>query len=252
MPESIAYRTPKRVLVMVAHPDDPEFGAGGSIARWIAAGAEVFYAILTDGSIGSADRAMTASRLAALRREEQLAAAKVLGVSEVRFLGHKDGQLESTLELRRELVKLMREFRPDRVVCHDPTTYFTSSSYINHPDHRAAGRAAIEAVFPAVELHLAFEDLLSEGYEPMRPDDVFMTATDRPNFAVDISDTIDRKIEAIMCHTSQVSEQTPTGLRERLRIAGGLAGYEYAELFRVIDMVHRVYRPTLELMAQAE
>jgi LmbE family N-acetylglucosaminyl deacetylase len=131
--------TPRRVLVIVAHPDDIEFGVAGSVTRWVDEGAHVTYCIVTDGAAGSNEPGTDLAKLTQQRREEQINAAAVAGVQDVRFLGHRDGVLQPTMDLRRELTRLIREVRPDRVVCQDPTTVFVRDEYVNHPDHRAAG-----------------------------------------------------------------------------------------------------------------
>jgi LmbE family N-acetylglucosaminyl deacetylase len=238
MSQQPEYIIPRKVLVIGAHPDDIDFGTAGSVARWVQEGAHVSYCIITDGSAGSNDPATDMDELVAMRRTEQLAAAAVVGVHDVRFLAYRDGTLQPTLDLRRDLTRLIRELRPDRVVCQDPTTVFVLDSYINHPDHRAAGEAAIYAVFPSAETLPVFPELLLEGYEPHHVNEVYMNLTMQPDFYIDISSTIDKKIEALLCHASQVQSDTADWIRERNAEAGKEAGYHYAEAFRVM----RLYR----------
>jgi LmbE family N-acetylglucosaminyl deacetylase len=149
---------PERAMFVYAHPDDIEFGVAGTAALWAQNGCEMIYVILTDGNVGSHDADMTAETLAVIRRQEQTAAANVVGASCI-FLGEHDGLLQPTLALRKDLVRLIRRHRPNVVVCGDPTVYFPSDTYINHPDHRAAAQLTLDAVFPAAEMHLLYPDL---------------------------------------------------------------------------------------------
>lgn len=231
--------TPAHVLVVVAHPDDIEFGCAGSLARWIAAGAQATYALLTDGSAGSDDPDMTPEKLAAIREIEQRAAAAVIGVSDLRFFRQVDGQLVPSLDLRRELVRLIREVRPDRIVLQDPTTVYVREDYINHPDHRAAGQVALDSIFPASQSRLAFFDLLAEGYEPHTVHEVYLMLTQQPDTYVDISESIEQKIEALLCHRSQLDEDAAKWARERNSEIGQRAGVAYAEQFRVMKINQR-------------
>jgi LmbE family N-acetylglucosaminyl deacetylase len=231
--------SPSRVLVIVAHPDDIEFGAAGSIARWTDEGAQVTYCIVTDGAAGSNDPNANLEDLIRTRREEQIAAARVVGVDDVRFLGYADGTLQPTLDLRRDLTRLIREVRPDRVVCFDPTQVFVHvtgfGDYINHPDHRAAAEAAIYAVFPSAETRPIFPELLEEGLEPYHVPEVYLMLTSREaNEYIDISATQERKIEALRCHASQLGEQILDMVRKWDAETGKAAGYLYAEPFWVM------------------
>ncbi len=228
------FPVPKRVLFIVAHPDDTEFSSGGTIARWTQAGTEVIYVIVTDGSKGSDDPEMTPEGLARLREEEQRAAARVLGVSEVRFLGYTDGEVYNTPQLRRDLVRQIRELRPDLVVTFDPTARFFGHARINHPDHRAVGDTALDAIFPLARDRLNFPEHEREGLRPHHVRDIFLVGTNEPNFAVDITATIDRKIEALLCHRSQIGhpQELATYIRERARLAAEGTPYQYAERFR--------------------
>ncbi len=230
---------PRRVLVIVAHQDDIEFGCAGSVARWKQGGAEVVYAILTDGSSGSDDPTMGKVELMRLREQEQCAAARVLGVSDVRFFRLPDGELQPTMELRREIVKLIREVKPDRIVCQDPTTVFVRGTYINHPDHRAAGQVVIDAIFPASQAPLIFPDLLAAGYEPHTVYEVYLMLTNEADTAIDISSTLETKIAALACHRSQLGADSLDWIRERNAETGARAGVPYAEVYRVMHINQR-------------
>ncbi len=220
--------------MVAAHPDDIDFGVAGSVARWVQEGAEVIYCIITDGQAGSNAPDADLKQLGQTRMVEQRMAAAVVGVQDVRFLGYRDGTLQPTLELRRDLTRLIREVRPDRVVCQDPTAVFVSSGYINHPDHRAAGEATVYAVFPSAETRPIFPELLAEGYEPHHVDELYLNLTLQPDTFVDISATIDRKLEALLCHVSQNTAEAAPWLRERNAEAGKDYGCAYAEAFRVL------------------
>jgi LmbE family N-acetylglucosaminyl deacetylase len=228
---------PLRILVIAAHPDDIEIGVGGSVARWTDAGAQVTFCLVTDGSAGSNDKDVIYSHLVQLRQEEQLAAAKLIGVEDVRFLGYPDGVLEPTLELRRDLTRLIRQIRPERVVITDPTTRLfqtDSMSYINHPDHIAAAEAALYAVFPSAESRPIFPELLEEGFEPFHVEELYMQLTEKPSRAVDITPAHDRKLQAVLCHRSQLNEDAVDWISKFDQEAGKMAGVEFAEVFRVM------------------
>ncbi len=231
------YIVPKRVLVVAAHPDDIDFGVAGSVARWVQEGANVTYCIVTDGQAGSNAPDVDVKQLVQTRAAEQRAAAAIVGVTDVRFLGYRDGTLQPTLELRRDLTRLIREVRPDRVVCQDPTAVFVHSGYINHPDHRAAGEATVYAVFPSAETRPIFPELLAEGYEPHHVDELYLNLTLQPDTFVDISATIEHKLAALLCHVSQNVAEAAEWLRERNAEAGQPLGYAYAEAFRVLRFV---------------
>ena len=225
---------PITILVIAAHPDDIEFGVAGSVARWIAEGHRVVYCLITDGAAGSNEPGADLVLLATTRRAEQQAAASVLGVSAVHFLGYPDGVLQPDLQLRRELTRLIRTIRPQRLVCQDPSTLFVGSSYINHPDHRAAGEAAIYALFPSAETRPIFPELLDEGLEPHHVRELYLTLTLHPDTYVDITPFIEQKIAALLCHRSQVSEQDGEWVRQWDAEYGVKAGTPFAEGFRVL------------------
>jgi LmbE family N-acetylglucosaminyl deacetylase len=198
------YWTPASALVVAAHQDDIEFGCAGTVARWVQEGARVTYALLTNGAAGSSDPTMTRQRLAELREAEQRASAKVVGVDQVEFLGYEDGLLEPTLEVREKIVRLIRRVRPEVVVTTDPTTRYFGDRYINHPDHRAAGEATLAAVIPGSDTRLAYPELLEEGLEPVKLTAVWLMMNDQPNLVVDIGDFLDRKVESLRCHVTQI------------------------------------------------
>ena len=228
---------PMRILVIAAHPDDIEFGVAGSVALWAEAGAEVTYCMVTDGSAGTNEPGADLGALAARRRAEQLEAAAHVGVRDVRFLGYQDGTLQPTLDLRRELTRLIRELRPYRVVCQDPTLVFWRDGYINHPDHRAAGEAAVYAVFPSAETRPIFPELLSEGYEPHHVSELYLSFSPEPNLHIDISATLDRKIAALLCHRSQVGPEAEQWVRQWDAEVGKAHEIPYAEPFRVMRFI---------------
>jgi LmbE family N-acetylglucosaminyl deacetylase len=233
------FPTPERILIIVAHHDDIEFGVAGSVARWHDEGAHITYCIVTDGSAGSNEPDTDLDELVKTRQREQLAAASAVGVQDVRFLaGYTDGVLQPTLALRRDLTRIIREVRPQRVVCQDPTTVLVGDRYINHPDHRAAGETAMYATFPSAESRPIFPELLAEGYEPHHVDEVFFTLSMQPTYYVDITATFERKVAALLCHASQVGEDAVDFVRGWNVESGKAAGCELAEGFRVMDL-HR-------------
>ncbi len=204
-----------RVLVVMAHPDDPEFAAGGTIAQWTREGHEVIYCLATRGEKGSDDLRMSPEQLAIIRENEQRQAAAVLGVREVIFLNYVDGTLEPNLTLRRDIVRMIRRYRPDIVVTMDPQTLIRGNRYINHNDHRAIGLATLDAIFPAAGNPMYFPELLQEGLEPHRVREVYLSTTEYANHWVDITDVFALKMAALRCHASQIRD--PLALEQRLR-----------------------------------
>ncbi|MFN2224907.1 MAG: PIG-L deacetylase family protein [Anaerolineae bacterium] len=225
---------PSSAMVIVAHPDDAEFTMAGTVALWSRAGCRMTYVVCTDGNAGSHEPGMTRERLAEIRRREQRAACETLGVGEVIFLGHDDGQLQPSLELRRELVSVIRQHKPEVVLTSDPTRFLSGDRYINHPDHRAAGQAALDAVAPACAMPL----LWPEAGPPHRVQRVYIYGNDQANEWVDISDTLAVKIEALKKHASQLEDWDPT---ERITDwsveVGKDKGLAHAESFRVMTLV---------------
>jgi LmbE family N-acetylglucosaminyl deacetylase len=206
LPDS--WDTPQHILVILAHPDDPEFFCGGTLARWARAGHRLTYQLLTCGDKGfnaTTSSDMTPDALCAIRHEEQQAAAKVIGVEAVHFMDCPDGYLVPDLDLRRDTVRAIRKFKPDILVTCDPQTLFAAYG-INHPDHRAAGQAVMDAVFPAAGSPVFFPELLIEGYLPHMPKEVWCSLTLQPNVVIDVTDTWDIKIEALLKHVTQIGE----------------------------------------------
>src|SRR5512138_3316410 len=200
---------PKIALSIHAHPDDQEFTVAGTLAKWARHGARVVSVIITSGDAGSNEKTKDAAykqELAALREEEQKAANAVLGVQETIFLHYPDGELEPTLELRKDLTRIIRQVKPDAVVIGDPQTVFYGNGYINHPDHRAAAQAGLYAVFPSSETRLIFTDLLRAGYEPHKVRRVYIHGTEKPDTWVDITSTITIKLRALRKHKSQLGD----------------------------------------------
>lgn len=228
---------PISILFIVAHPDDIEFGSGGSVARWTAEGHQVTYCIVTDGSAGTNEPDADLVELVRRRQKEQLAAAAAVGVHDVRFLGYQDGVLEPTIDLRRELTRLIRELRPYRVVCQDPTLVFHNNNYINHPDHRAAGEAAVYAVFPSAETRPIFPGLLAEGYEPHKVSELYLAFSPEADTYIDITEVIDRKIASLLAHSSQVGPEVEEWVRKWDAETGQKIGVPYAESYRVMRFV---------------
>jgi LmbE family N-acetylglucosaminyl deacetylase len=204
------------VLVVLAHPDDPEFFCGGTVARWSSEGRKITYCLLTRGDKGSDDDDIPPEELAEIREAEQREAAKTLGVSEVIFLDELDGYVMPTLDLRREIVRVIRKVRPTVVITSDPTNFFPSNRYINHADHRAAGQAALDAVYPAARSALYFPELgEQEGLAPHKVREVYVAGAQHPNTIVDITDYFDRKVKALSAHRSQIIDLE--ALETRLR-----------------------------------
>ena len=223
----------KRGMVVVAHADDAEFGCAGTVATWCRQGMDVFYVICTDGSKGSSDPQITSPQLVKIRKAEQEAAAQVLGVKEVAFLGYEDSMLQPTLELRRDIVRQIRRYKPDIIICPSPTRSLSSHGYIGHPDHMAAGEAALAAIFPASRDRLTFPELLEEGLEPHKVREVLVTDRENADTWIDISEVIDTAIEALKQHVSQVGEfDVGKGMREWKAKTGKPKDMAYAEAFK--------------------
>ena len=200
------WETRQRILVILAHPDDPEFFCGATIARWVDAGHSVRYCLLTRGDKGSSDPLMDPRELARLREGEQRAAAAVLGVESVRFLNYPDGELIPTLEARREVVRVVRQEKPDILVTCDPTNYFPDDTRINHPDHRAAGQIVVDAFFPGVGNPMYFPALIQEGLPPHTVKELWLSGTIQPNTTLDVTPFWPVKLAALHEHRSQIGE----------------------------------------------
>jgi LmbE family N-acetylglucosaminyl deacetylase len=222
-------------MVITAHPDDSEFGAGGTVAKLVREGCEVVYVIVTNGNKGSSDRSMTPERLARIRQEEQRNAARTLGVEHVAFLGYEDGEVEDTRALRRDVSREIRRWRPDLVIAQNPNrTYNLGAS---HRDHRVVGGVALDCVYPLARDHMAFPELLPE-FEPHKVREVHVMQWENPQLVVDIGDTIDLKIKALSCHASQFSDfaAVEKRVRERSTWLGSSKGLPFAEGFDRITM----------------
>ena len=228
--------TPCDVLVISAHPDDSEFGAAGTVARWTGQGKNVVYVICTSGEKGTADRSLQPEQLARLREREQQAAARELGVSQVEFLRYPDQGLEDTPELRKHIVEVIRTWRPDTVITSDPYR-----RYLWHRDHRVIGQVVVDALFPFARDHLAYPDLIEAGLEPHKVKDAFFWGAEDVNHRVDITSTFSRKLAALRCHESQVRalgiSDLEEWLKERCRVMAADEDFELAEAF------HRLVLP---------
>ena len=223
----------ERAMVVVAHADDAEFGCSGTVAKWCREGLEVVYVICTDGSKGSDDSEMTPKRLAAIRRREQEAAGRLLGLSNVVFLGYEDAMLQPTLELRRDISREFRIYRPDVVITTNPLRNLSGTGYIGHPDHMAAGEATMAAAYPAARDRLTFPELLEEGLEPHKVREVWVQGHDSPDLWVDVTDTMDVAIQALKLHKSQVSGRgVDRRMREWRQRTAGHHDMKYAEAFK--------------------
>ena len=229
-----------RILSITAHPDDVDFGAAGTVAQWTDAGLEVIYCVVTDGDAGGSDEDIPRAKMASLRRAEQIAAAKCVGVTDVRFLGYPDGQVEATIDLRRDLARVIRQVRPDRVLCSSPERNYVRLG-ISHPDHRAVGSATLDAVYPDARNPFAFPELRAEeGLEAWTVREVWISGGPAPTRYVDVTDTFPRKVAALRAHETQIAHRDDLEqmLRERLaRTAaqGGLPEGRLAEAFQVLN-----------------
>jgi LmbE family N-acetylglucosaminyl deacetylase len=222
-------------MVLVAHPDDADFMCAGTVAGWARDGCEVHYVLCTDGSAGSNEPGVTREQMREIRAREQRDAADVLGVKSVTILGELDGMLEVTLDTRRKVCREVRRLRPEVLVAPDPSRLWSSSGYINHSDHKAAGNLALSAVMPDAPSRPMFPELLDEGLEPFEIPNLWLSSEDVDTF-VDITDTIDLKLLALSQHVSQEAEAASPWVRERARELGELAGFEYAEGFKAFSL----------------
>jgi LmbE family N-acetylglucosaminyl deacetylase len=238
--EPLEFAGVERVLVITAHPDDVDFGWAGTVARMTGAGIAVAYCIVTDGDAGGSEYGVPRGEMAPLRRDEQRAAAAVVGVDEVHFLGYPDGRLEPSLELRKDLTRVIRRFRPRRVITQSPERIW-DRIYASHPDHLATGESAVCAVYPDSRNRWAHPELVDEGLEPWAVDEIWLgVGLAGPTHFVDITDTIDRKLEALRCHKSQLPDPDATeamvrGWTSATAQAAGLPEGSFAEAVRVVN-----------------
>jgi LmbE family N-acetylglucosaminyl deacetylase len=223
-------------LVIFAHPDDAEYMCGGTVALWASEGTEVRYCVITDGSAGSNEPGVVREELAVVRETEQRAAAAVLGVKGLDFLGFRDGELEVNLRTRKAVARVVRRVRPEVIVAPDPSRLWSGNGYINHWDHRQAGTLALCAVMPDAPSRPQFAELLDEGLEPFEIPNLWL-ASEQPDTYVDITKTIDTKIAALAAHQSQHGEASAPWVRERARQLGEHSGVEYAEAFKTFSFV---------------
>jgi LmbE family N-acetylglucosaminyl deacetylase len=231
--------TPKVVLGVAAHPDDLEFSAAGSMAKFIAEGAQGYYLILTNANKGSEDRSMQPDQLRDIRREEQREAGKILGLTDVFFCDYDDGTLACDMNVKRDIARIIRQVKPDVAITMDPTMiYDTARGIINHPDHRATGQATLDAVYPLARDHMSFPELLQEGLEPHKVQTVLMGHFGQENFYVDISAHMETKLQALRAHASQLSNPDATCDMVKQWAASHSAkiGAAYAEAFVRIDL----------------
>lgn len=227
----------QRGMVVVAHADDAEWGCSGTVAKWCAEGWEVVYVLCTDGSKGSDNLEMTSQDLVNLRKQEQINAGKVLGLHDVVFLGHEDAMLEPTLDLRRDIAREIRRYRPDVLICMGPNRELSSNGYLGHPDHFASGEATLSAVFPSARDRLTFPELLAEGLEPHKVKEVWIMEHDHADRYVDVTEHIDTSVAALKEHKSQVSgEDADKYMRQWRSNIGEKVGMKYAEAFKRFKM----------------
>jgi LmbE family N-acetylglucosaminyl deacetylase len=238
--EPIADTEIKRVLVISAHPDDSDFGASGTIAQWVKKGIEVAYVFCTNGDQGGEESGFTKEEMPAIRQREQRAAGAAIGVTDITFLNYIDGNLEATLGLRKDLVRQIRISQPDRMVCQSPERNWDRIG-ASHPDHLAAGEAAIQAVYPDARNPFAFTDLLEkEGLQPWRVKEIWVSAFANPDHFVDITDTFDLKIKALQAHASQTAHNENLEMMvrewgERNAATAGFAQGRIAEAFKIVN-----------------
>lgn len=226
----------KVILGVAAHPDDLDFGASGTVAKWIREGATAYYLICTNGSKGSSDPKMTEEKLIKIRQQEQLNAGKILGLKDVFFLNHNDTELACDLTLKKEISYYLRKLRPEIVFTTDPTFVYSSFGFINHTDHRAAGQATIDAVFPMARDRLTFPEHEQQGLAPHKVKTLYLTSFEKPTELIDISNSIDLKIKALKAHESQIGSDAIIRVKERAKQLGKKQGYGFAEGFIKLNL----------------
>jgi len=230
---------PESAMAIVAHPDDIEFSCAGTLIRWARAGARISYVLCTSGDVGIAEPGMTRERAMEIREAESREAARIAGATEIIFLREPDGMLEANLSLRKKLVREIRRFRPEVIITGDPTVVWAGPNYINHPDHRAAATAALDAAFPAAGQPNLFEELEAEGLTAHKPRKIYVSMMDsNGDVFVNIEETIDKKIEALRAHKSQMGDWDPSqSIREWAAASAKGKEMAYAESYRVVTLV---------------
>ncbi len=229
----------KRVLVVTAHPDDCDFGVSGTVAQWVEKGISVSYCICTNGDQGGEESDVPLEDMPKVRQREQREAGLVVGVTDITFLNYRDGWLEPTIQLRKDIVRAIRATKPDRMIIQSPDRNW-ERIFSSHPDHMAAGEAAIQAVYPDARNPFAFPELKEEGFEPWRVKEVWVMSAPDPDHFVDITDTFHKKIAALRCHVSQTAhnenlEEMVRSWGERNALANGLTAGRLAEVFKVVN-----------------
>jgi LmbE family N-acetylglucosaminyl deacetylase len=232
-PPAAADERPKRALVIAAHPDDADFGAAGTAHLWSQQGWQFYYLVCTNGAKGSDDESITPAQLIEMRREEQRAAARLLGVKDVFFLDYEDGELgDAGRPFLGDVVRYIRQVRPDAVFTHDPEAVIVRDSFVNHADHRVTGLTAVDAVYPAARDRLNFPEHIAAGLQPHKVSQIYIWGSERANFEVDITDVIDKKIEALRAHTSQFTPEFLEMAKDRWMGENG----RYVETYRRVLM----------------
>jgi LmbE family N-acetylglucosaminyl deacetylase len=252
-------RPVRRVLAAYAHPDDAEFSFGGTVATWTSQGVDVVFVCATDGSAGLNEPGWTREAIAEIRQREQLDAAAILGVSEVVFLGYPDGYLQLSLELRRDLTRQVRRFRPDRIVTLDPSSHWVARRYINHPDHIVVGQAMLAVINPDAPSRPQFPELLDEGFEPFEVPELWLPSWDPTEIdeVVDVGEAIDTKVAALRAHESQLRnmgvDDVDPMVRDRAKILAEGRDFTYGEAFKVFRLVDEQQPgvPTADALADA-
>ncbi|HCF99965.1 MAG TPA: PIG-L family deacetylase [Chloroflexi bacterium] len=226
----------QRAMVVFAHPDDAEFGSAGTIAKLARDGKEVVYVVVTDGSKGSSDVNIISEQLILTRQQEQREAGRVLGVNQVEFLGFPDGMLEPSMEVRKAITASIRKHKPDLVISQSPLRDLSLGVFVQHPDHLAAAEATFAAVYPCARDRMTFPELLAQGLEPHAVHELWVVGTAQPDHFIDITDTLETKVEALLAHESQVGERVKEMIPQRAKSLGEPHAMEYAEGFRRIQI----------------
>ena len=230
------WNSPRKILIILAHPDDPEYFCGATIAKWIREGHKVDYCLFTKGEKGINNNYRATKNIISIREKEQKSAADVLGVNGIQYLSYKDGMLVPNLEARKNIVRIIRSLRPNIVVTCDPTNYYPSDNYLNHPDHRAAGQIVIDAVFPATQNELFFPELLSEQLAPHNVEEVWLSLPKEANITLDVTKTWPLKVDALEEHLSQIGDV----LKFRKHMASKAAFKDKNNIFHFEEKFYRI------------